>query len=409
MPNVSITHFDRGRKMKPTAFVIPWYGDDIRGGAEAECNQLAHCFADAGIPVEVFTTCVKEASADRGKNTLPEGVREESGITVRRFLVRKRDAERFNHANIKLYRNEKVTLQEERAYLEEDINSPAMYAYIEAHREEYEMFIFMPYLYGPAYFGSLKCPDRAVLIPCLHDEGYAYMDLIKERMKCFKKMIFLSKAESELAYRLYDLENVKTAVLGAYVESGWETQVHAQDFRSKYHIYDDFILCAGRKEAGKKTGQLVAFFSRYKKANPQQNIKLVLIGGGQIDIPDEMQGEVVDLGFLDLEDKHNAFAAAFVLCNPSYFESFSIVIMESWLVRRPVLVSEHCKVTTDFCMESNGGLFFGNYPVFEGCLDYLLEHRDTAQRMGENGYAYVMENFTKDVVLRKYFHFLFEC
>ena len=52
---------------KPVALVIPWYGDDIRGGAEKECNYLAHSLTDAGQSVEVFTTCVKDASCDREK------------------------------------------------------------------------------------------------------------------------------------------------------------------------------------------------------------------------------------------------------------------------------------------------------------------------------------------------------
>lgn len=392
--------------MKPIAFVIPWYGDTIRGGAEAECNQLAHCFKDAGILVEVLTTCVKDASDDRGINTMPEGIIDESGIPVRRFSVKKRNVKRFDQANIKLYRNEKVSLSDEWAYLEEDINSPEMYSYISNHKNEYELFIFMPYLYAPIYYGSLKCPDNAVIIPCLHDEGYAYMSLIKERMKCFKKMIFLSKPERNLAYKLYDLSNVKTAVLGAYVKSGWENVVNAEDFRNKYHLYDDFILCAGRKEPGKKTDQLLEYFYRFKKANPQQNIKLVFIGGGEINIPDDIAEEVIDLGFLGEIDKYNAFAAAFVLCNPSYFESFSIVVMESWLAHRPVLVSEHCEVTTNFCIESNGGLYFENYLVFERCINYLLTHRKEADKMGANGYEYVQSHFVKEVIQKKYIDFL---
>ena len=59
--------------MKPIALVVPWYGDDIKGGAEQECNYLAHTLQRAGAEVEVFTTCVKEASADRGENTLEDG------------------------------------------------------------------------------------------------------------------------------------------------------------------------------------------------------------------------------------------------------------------------------------------------------------------------------------------------
>ena len=91
--------------MKPIAFVIPWYGSNIRGGAESECNQLAHCLHDAGISVEVLTTCVKQASDDRGINTLKEGVFIEDEILVRRFKVRKRNSDRFHAANYKLYNN----------------------------------------------------------------------------------------------------------------------------------------------------------------------------------------------------------------------------------------------------------------------------------------------------------------
>lgn len=394
-------------KNKPIAFVIPWYGDNIRGGAESECNHLAHCFAEAGFSVEVFTTCVKEASENRGKNTLPEGVACENGITVRRFLVKKQNLDRYLPANMKLFKNEPVSLEEELAYLEEDINSPAMYTYIRQHRNEYAFFIFIPYLYPTTYFGSIECPDNAVIIPCLHDEGYAHMELLKERMSQFKKMIFLSKPESDLAHEMYDLSSVETAVLGAYVESGWEKAVNAQAFREKYHIYDDFILCAGRKEPGKKTDQLRDFFIRYKDRHPDCTLKLVYIGGGTIDIPEEYKSEIIDLGFVDLKDKHDAYAAAFFLCNPSHFESFSIVIMESWLAKRPILVSEVCKVTTNFCLEANGGLFFDTYPVFEGCVEYYWDHRDIADAMGLNGYRYVQENFVKGVVQKKYTGFLF--
>lgn len=391
---------------KPIAFVIPWYGDDIRGGAESECNQLAHCLAEAGLQIEVFATCVREAADDRGKNTLPEGVSIESNILVRRFPVKKRDVERYNPANLKLFRNEPVSLDEEWAYLEEDINSPKMYSYISEHREDYEMFIFIPYLYPPTFFGSKECPDNAVIIPCLHDEGYAYMELMRERMSQFKKMIFLSKPESDLAHNLYNLQNVKTAILGAYVGSGWEDSVDPQSFREKFGIYDDFILCAGRKEPGKKTDELRDYFIRYKESHPECKLKLVYIGGGEIKIPEKHKNEIIDLGFVDIKDKHDAFSAAFVLCNPSHFESFSIVIMESWLAKRPVLVSEICKVTTNFCLESNGGLYFDSYPVFEGCIDYFLKHRDETNTMGQNGYHYVQANFVKKVIQEKYINFL---
>lgn len=394
--------------MKPIAFVIPWYGDDIRGGAEAECNHLAHCLSEKGISVEVLTTCVKEASADRGKNTLAPGTSYESGILVRRFKVRERNAERYNRANEKLYYNRPYSYEDELAYLEEDINSPDMYQYIRLNKRKYEYFIFMPYLYGLTYFGSMECPDNAVIIPCLHDESYAYMEHMKERMSKFKGMIFLSEPESQLANKLYYLENTKAAVLGAYVESGWEEHCNPEEFRKKYDVKDEFILYAGRKDAGKKADELIRYFIGYKKINSEAKVKLIMIGGGKLEIPEEYQSDIIDLGFVSTEDKHNAFAAASLLCNPSHFESFSIVIMESWLVKAPVLVSEHCKVTTNFCRKSNGGLYYDNFSVFCGCLDYLLGNKESAIQMGCNGYQYVTEHFVKDKIGGKYIEFFID-
>ena len=401
-----ITRKTPQKKTKPYAFVIPWYGDDIKGGAESECNQLAHLFWEEGVPVEVLTTCVRQASDDRSVNTLPAGLHEESGIPVRRFPVKRQNMERFSPANWKLYCGKPVTLKEEAAYLEEDINSPELYRYIHEHRDDYEAFIFLPYLYGPTYFGSMMCPDNAVIIPCFHDEGYAHMALMKARMKHFKKMIFLSRPESDFANQVYDLSDVENAVLGAYVESGWEKELQPERFREKYRIHAPFLLCAGRKDPGKKTDLLLQYFCRFLDSHPESPIQLVLIGGGEIDIPETHRGQVRDLGFVSQEDKHDAFAAALALCNPSFFESFSIVIMESWLAGRPVLVSEQCRVTTNFCRESGGGLWFWDYPSFEGSLDYLLANPEQADRMGEKGSRYVRDHFTRRAIFNAYSDFL---
>lgn len=392
--------------MKPIAFVIPWYGDNIRGGAEMECNHLAHCLTDVNVKVEVFTTCVKDAASDRGINTLKAVAGLESGILVRRFNVRKRNVENYNRANLKLYHNQPVTIEEEQIYFEEDINSPDMYNYINKNKENYEYFIFMPYLYGTTYNGSQQCPDNCVMLPCFHDESYAYMKLMRDRAKAFKGMIFLSKPESDLAHSLYDLSNIKTAVLGAYVESEWHDKCDPKSFIDKYNIEGDFILYAGRKDAGKKADELVGFFIKYLELNPTRKLHLIFIGGGSLEIPDSYKDRIIDLGFVSAEDKHNAMAASTFLCNPSHFESFSIVIMESWLAKRPVLVSEHCEVTKNFCLETNGGLYFENFGVFCGCVDYFLDHRENADKMGENGYEYVMNNFTHDRIAQKYLEFL---
>ena len=39
---------------------------------------------------------------------------------------------------------------------------------------------------------------------------------------------------------------------------------------------------------------------------------------------------------------------------------------------------------------------------FEGAVNYLLKHKETAAQMARNGRRYVMEHFDWDVITRKY-------
>ena len=120
------------------------------------------------------------------------------------------------------------------------------------------------------------------------------------------------------------------------------------------------------------------------------------------------KNDILDLGFVDKQDKYDAYAAAEMLCQPSKNESFSIVIMESWLCKRPVLVHEMCEVTKSFVIQTNGGLYFDSYFEFEGAVNYIVSHPEVALQMGENGCAFVNDNFSWDKIMEKYIGFFNE-
>lgn len=75
--------------MKTIAFVIPWFGFDIPGGAEMELKGLVSHLHDAGVKVEILTTCVKEFTSSWSVNHYKQKAYVENGITVRRFKVKK--------------------------------------------------------------------------------------------------------------------------------------------------------------------------------------------------------------------------------------------------------------------------------------------------------------------------------
>lgn len=393
------------KSLRKIAFVIPWYAEKIPGGAEMETREVTKHLKQAGMDVEILTTCVREFVSDWNQDYYPEGVEIIQGIPVRRFKVRRRDTRRFDEINLKLMNRIQPTPEEETIFIREMINSPDLYQYIREHQAEYTAFVYIPYMFGTTYYGVQACPEKAVLIPCFHDEAYFYMQIYRELYSQVAGMIFNAKPELELTEQYYDLNHMQKIVMGI----GMDVDLHADPdgFREKFALPEKFILYAGRKDIGKNVHTLIQYFGEYKKRNPEQDLKLVLIGGGEIAIPESLKtsGAVIDLGFVDIQDKYNAYGAAELLCQPSKNESFSLVIMESWLCGRPVLVHDKCAVTKNFVREAQGGLYFDNYFEFESCVNYILEHPEIANRMGHNGGDYVRSHFDWEVITEKYREF----
>ena len=240
-----------------------------------------------------------------------------------------------------------------------------------------------------------------MIIPCLHNEPYAYMRHFKKLFPQCAGMVFNSEPEKKLAEKIYDLHNTKTITAGI----GMDTDITAdpENFRTKYNIKEPFIIYSGRRDKGKNIDTLIKYHNEYIRRK-NKNLRLVLTGGGET-----VRGRnIIDLGYISRQDKYNAMSACEFLCQPSLNESFSLVIMENWLCKRPVLVHGDCEVTKNFVSESNGGLYFRNYAEFEACTDYLLNNVKISAGMGLNGMEYVKSHFTHEIVNRKYIEFFKE-
>jgi len=389
--------------MKKIGFVAPWYGENIPGGAEAALRGITKHLNMAGVDIEIITTTVKEFTADWNADYYKTGLSNDAdGIPVRRFSVRKRDVHAFDKVNLKLMNNIALDQKEEDIYEKEMVNSPELYRYIRENKDDYELFVFIPYMFGTTYWGVQECYEKAVMIPCFHDESYIYMNNFKRVFSKVAGMLFNAQPEADLADKVYNTKNIKTQVMGLGVNTDLIYDINR--FRSKFNIYDPFILYAGRKDVGKNIYTLINDFHEYKLRN-KDNLKLVLIGGGEIIIPHEIRSDVYDLGFVSMQDKYDAYGAAELLCQPSKNESFSFVIMESWLSERPVLVHNDCNVTKHFVQVSNGGLYFKDYFEFEGAVQYILRNKEIADSMGKLGRQYVLDNFSWEVIVTKYIKF----
>ena len=103
------------------------------------------------------------------------------------------------------------------------------------------------------------------MIPCLHDESYAYMSILKARINSLKGIIFHAKPEYELAKRIYGLKNVKSAVLGEGIDTDWYVDCNPNAFREKFQIKDPFSFLQDAKTRAKKPTSYVPSLCVTKK------------------------------------------------------------------------------------------------------------------------------------------------
>ena len=121
---------------------------------------------------------------------------------MRRFPVQKRDRAAFDAVNARLMRGALVSAADERVYIEQMIRVPDLYEFMTREAGD-RLYVFIPYLFATTYYGAQVCPERSVVIPCLHDESYARLALYREVLPRVRALVFHTEAERVLADRLF--------------------------------------------------------------------------------------------------------------------------------------------------------------------------------------------------------------
>lgn len=382
------------RSVQHIAFVCPRFsaGGTV-GGAETLLKNLAFRAAGQGLRVEFLTTCADDHFT--WKNTRPPGVEQVDGITVRYFPVDEdRDVRAFLAAQERICRGEKRPDDEE-TWMRNSVNSRALQAYLRQCAPD--RIVAGPYLFGLTYYTVEPFPERTLLVPCLHDEAFAYLDIIRRMFHRAAGFMFNSEPERELAERLYGRLPGAAQVVGMGLDP-FDSDPAA--FARKHGLTAPYLLYAGRREPLKGTPILPAYLQAFRKRTGR-DVHLALIGRGPIDAPPETNPYILDAGFVSEQEKHDAMAGAAAFVHPSVNESFGIVLLESWLAGAPALVHAGSAVLTWQCRRSGGGLWFRHYPDFEEMLNLLLDNPDASRKMGQSGRAYVEREYAWDRVTER--------
>lgn len=379
------------------AFVSPRWAPDAAGGAEVLSRSLAERLAARGHRVEALATCADDPHTWR--NVREPGEEMLEGVTVRRFSVNPgRVSKEFLEIQRRIGRGHRVTRSEEEEWIGGSVVSDGLDEWIASRGGGYDALIFVPYLFGVTWSGSSIFPEKSLLIPCLHDEPFARLSIYQEMFNRFRGFLFNSLPEMEFARRLFRIPRERSFLVAMGFDDVGEYD--ARRFVEERGLDGPFLLYAGRREGGKNTDLLMEYFRTWKGRN-EGALKLVLIGSGDVNLQARDGENILDFGFVSPREKLDAMAASLAFCQPSTNESFSIVLMESWLAGRPVLVHGRCAVTRDHVERSDGGLWFDDYFTFEECLNRLLAHPGESASMGRAGGVYVRENYSWNAVLNR--------
>ncbi|MDG2029328.1 MAG: glycosyltransferase family 4 protein [Acidimicrobiales bacterium] len=371
----------------PITFVTPRYGTEVLGGAEAGARQLATRLAADGRDVAVITT--RALSMRTWADHYPAGTTTEDGVSVTRCSVDGPRAGDFGaQSDALLPRAAEATSAECERWI--DAQGPTSSELVEAVSAVADgVLVFYPYLYHPTVAGHRAAQVPTILYPAAHAEAPLDLPVFDEVFGETDGIAYHTRAEQELVHRRFPstVSSVQ-AMVGLPVEMGQTPD--PEGARAALGLGDEpFALCLGRVDPGKGVHDLVERFDRHVGLGGAGR----LIVAGAVDGAAPSGRGVTCIGPIPEKHKSGLLAAADVLINPSFYESFSIVILEAWLAGTPVLVNGWCGPMVEHVTQSGGGLFYTGVADFDLALERLLGDAELRTRMADAGGEYVRRRY----------------
>lgn len=295
-------------------------------------------------------------------------------------------------------RSKNMTLEESEAWVTaQGPASPDLVKYVKENEAEYDVLVFITYLYYPTAFGITANPSKTILIPTAHDEWPIRLPVYKQVFLLPACIMYNTAAERKFANGLFHNEDVSSYIAGLAVEIPGD--LPSVNVREKFNIDSEYILYVGRINWSKITRQDFDWFIKYCEESGK-DIKLVLIGKAQIKIPSN--NHILHLGYVDDVSKFNLLRHSLFLYQPSRLESLSLVLLEAFMMAKPVLVNSHCEVMKDHIDNSNGGFYYQDYVSFKIAMDQLVNNKALNIQMGVAGKLYTEKNYDWSSIVEKF-------
>jgi len=402
---------------KKIAFVIQLYGLEVNGGAEYHCRMIAEKLQDI-YDVEVLTSCAKDHIT--WANTYPDGPGEVNGIKVRRFSTdhprQRRELRKISKKINKATTLHKIArslglLNAYERFLSPKVTDkdyenwvryqgpylPKLITYLKENEANYDALIFFTYLYYPAIYGIDIAPQKSILVPTAHDEPQIYYPIFQRLFHTPKAILYNTLSEKRFVNRLFNNDGIYSAIAGVGIDA--VKPAITPGIKDILKTDSPYIIYIGRIDAFKGCQLLIDHFLKYRDDN-KADMKLVLVGKAFMQLPADE--DIIHTGFVDENVKIALLQNAKALIMPSFYESLSLVTLESMAYGVPVIANQNCEVLKDHIENSHAGFLFNSYDSFKIAVDTISAPGFDSTKLSRNAKKYVAENYSWAAVIEKY-------
>jgi glycosyltransferase involved in cell wall biosynthesis len=339
----------RHRVGKPhVAIVVQRYGDKVTGGAEAHARMIAHKLAPHADVTVLTTTATDHLT---WQDVLVEDEVREGPVRVRRFHCGgARHMRHFNRLSDERFGSEQSRVDEEHWLAEQGPRVPGLRAHLHDEGSAYDAVIFFTYLYAPTAWGLPLVADRALLVPTAHDEPPLAFELYADVFELPRAVLCNTPEEARLITQRFP-EARRPRVVGVGVDV---PQARPERFREKHGVQRPYVLYVGRLEEGKGVRELVKHHRLLTRSFPDAP-DLILAGSGELHLSGSRT-----LGRISEEEKWDALAGAQAVVVPSRYESLSLLALEAFASRTPVVGNAESEVIAGHLKRSGAGYAFSN-------------------------------------------------
>lgn len=381
-------------------WAVQRYGAEVLGGSEVATREFAHRMVEKGHQVTVLTSCA--VSYSDWANVYEPGESQLDGVRIIRLPVNSPRIDReFGpvHAQI-LGQHQPMLWQQQRwsRLIGPDLDHYTRW--MRDHARDFDVAIFKAYLYSMATRGIPAAYGQVPILfnPEAHPEEMLNISLHEGIFRLADAFQFHSPEEAELVCRRFGFipphEVVGIGVAEEQFTDG------ATDVLAKLGLIEsNYAVVVGRIDPGKGSYEAIAHFQRFV-GETQSDLKLVFVGerGGLT----EFHPQIIPTGFVTEEEKRDLIRGSLCLIQPSYLESFSIVLTEAWALGRPVLVQERSDVLRGQVFRSSGGACFRGYHDFANALARFQTDHEFANALGLSGRQFVQAEYSWPKVISRF-------